>query len=243
MEKSKLWTSLSLAKNQFAAECIGCTPGKQFPAVFHQVTLSMAAPQGQPRVQQEQLLKCLPDVVLTWGMYVPNERFPKIFAFLMLGMSLMSKSLQQLQVVCASEVTFCFGALALTDLDLLSEGLYTSLVELHEVPVSLFLQSIEVPLTGYTNLWSTNSPSQFCITCRLAADALCPIIQDHVPWHTLKPVPEQTYICSPEVQGCNPDFCPTPFSEDPEPWHRMIAAAKVASNFHIPDLVCKHEAQ
>lgn len=49
-----------------------------------------------------------------------NCRFLKIFAFLLLGKSLLSESLQQLQTVQASEVTFHFSALALTDLDLLS---------------------------------------------------------------------------------------------------------------------------
>ena len=50
-------------------------------------------------------------------------------------------------------------------------------VELHEVPVSLFLQPVEVPLNGSMILWWISCSSQVCIVCKLAKGALCPIVQ------------------------------------------------------------------
>lgn len=77
--RKRFQTSLSLAKNPFAVECIRYTPGRQFPAVFHQVTLSMAAPQGQPKgAQHEQLLKGLPNIVLMWHKFPPMGTFVSI---------------------------------------------------------------------------------------------------------------------------------------------------------------------
>lgn len=75
----RFWTSLSLAKNPFAVECIRCTPGRQFPVLFHQVALSMATPQGQPKgAQHEQLLKGLPNIVLMWRKFPPTGTFVSI---------------------------------------------------------------------------------------------------------------------------------------------------------------------
>ncbi|GAB0185708.1 mitochondrial enolase superfamily member 1 [Grus japonensis] len=51
------------------------------------------------------------------------------------------------------------------------------LVELHEVPVSLFLQHVEVPLDGSTTLWHISHSSQHNVICRLAEGTFCPIIQ------------------------------------------------------------------
>lgn len=51
-----------------------------------------------------------------------------------------------------------------------------SYVELLEVPVSLFLQSVEVPLNGSMILWHI-SHSQVWIICKLAMETLFPIVQ------------------------------------------------------------------
>lgn len=48
--RQRFWTSLSLNKNPFAVGCFGCTPGRQVPALPHQVALPMAPPQDQPKV-------------------------------------------------------------------------------------------------------------------------------------------------------------------------------------------------
>lgn len=50
-------------------------------------------------------------------------------------------------------------------------------IELHEVPIRPFLQSVEVPLKSSTTLWSTKYSSQFCVTCRFSEDIFCPTIQ------------------------------------------------------------------
>ncbi|KAK4806786.1 hypothetical protein QYF61_005582 [Mycteria americana] len=51
------------------------------------------------------------------------------------------------------------------------------LVELHEVPVSPFLQLVEVPLDDSMTLWHISYSSHFCVTSKLAEGTLCPIIQ------------------------------------------------------------------
>ncbi|KAK4810833.1 hypothetical protein QYF61_008805 [Mycteria americana] len=51
------------------------------------------------------------------------------------------------------------------------------LVELHEVPVSPFLQSVQVPLDGSTTLWHISHSSQICVISKLAEGTLCLIIQ------------------------------------------------------------------
>ena len=56
------------------------------------------------------------------------------------------------------------------------------LVDLHEVPVSPFLQRDKVPLDGSTTLWRVSHFSQFGVINKLAAGTLCPIID---PWGTL----------------------------------------------------------
>ena len=48
---------------------------------------------------------------------------------------------------------------------------------LHEIPVSPFLQPVEVPLDGSMTLWCISRSSQFCVISKLAHGALCPIIQ------------------------------------------------------------------
>ncbi|KAK4826730.1 hypothetical protein QYF61_010983 [Mycteria americana] len=52
-----------------------------------------------------------------------------------------------------------------------------SLDELHEVPVSPFLQPVQVPLDVSTTLWCVSHSSQLCAISILAEDALCSIIQ------------------------------------------------------------------
>jgi len=51
------------------------------------------------------------------------------------------------------------------------------LVELQEVPVSPFLQPIEVPLDGSTTRWQVSNFSQFSVISILLDGVLCPIIQ------------------------------------------------------------------
>ncbi|KAK4818982.1 LOW QUALITY PROTEIN: hypothetical protein QYF61_022649 [Mycteria americana] len=50
------------------------------------------------------------------------------------------------------------------------------LVEVHEVPVSPFLQPVEVPLDGSMTLWCISHSSQFGVIRQLAEGTLCPII-------------------------------------------------------------------
>ncbi|KAK4826285.1 hypothetical protein QYF61_007132 [Mycteria americana] len=50
-------------------------------------------------------------------------------------------------------------------------------VELYEVPVSPFLQPVQVPLDGSTTLWHISHSPQFCVICKRAEGTLCPIIQ------------------------------------------------------------------
>ncbi|PKU43876.1 hypothetical protein llap_5807 [Limosa lapponica baueri] len=52
-----------------------------------------------------------------------------------------------------------------------------SLVKLHEVPASPFLQPVKAQLNGSVNLGCTIHSSQFWITSKLAAGTLFPIIQ------------------------------------------------------------------
>ncbi|GAB0181886.1 cAMP-dependent protein kinase inhibitor alpha [Grus japonensis] len=51
------------------------------------------------------------------------------------------------------------------------------LVELCEIPVSPFLQPVEVPLDGITAFWYIIHSFQFGVICKLAEGTLCPIIQ------------------------------------------------------------------
>ena len=50
------------------------------------------------------------------------------------------------------------------------------LVELHNVPVSPFLQHVEVPLNWSTTIWCISRSSQFCTICKLSDGALYPTI-------------------------------------------------------------------
>ena len=56
------------------------------------------------------------------------------------------------------------------------QDLALAFVELHEVPVSPFLQLVEVTLHGSTTLWCISDSSQFVIS-KLAEGILCLIIQ------------------------------------------------------------------
>jgi len=47
-------------------------------------------------------------------------------------------------------------------------------VELHEVPVSPFLQPVQAPLDGSTTLCCISSFSQFCAICKLAEGGPAP---------------------------------------------------------------------
>lgn len=51
------------------------------------------------------------------------------------------------------------------------------LTEFHEVPPSLFLQPLEVPLDGSMTICSISHFFQFCGICKLAKSILCSIIQ------------------------------------------------------------------
>lgn len=50
-----------------------------------------------------------------------------------------------------------------------------SLVELHEVPISPYLQPVNVPLEDSTTLWCISH--YFLVCVKLAEGTLCPIIQ------------------------------------------------------------------
>ena len=56
------------------------------------------------------------------------------------------------------------------------QGFGFPVVEVHEVPVSPFLQPDEVPLDGSTTLCYASHPSQSGVICKLAELTLCPII-------------------------------------------------------------------
>lgn len=58
-----------------------------------------------------------------------------------------------------------------------AQGFAFRFAELHEVPLYSLLQSIQVPLSHCTTTWPTKHSSQFCITYKLTAGALRPIIQ------------------------------------------------------------------
>lgn len=49
--------------------------------------------------------------------------------------------------------------------------------ELHEVPVSLFLQPVEVPQDGSMTIWHISHSSQFCIISKFPESTFSPIIQ------------------------------------------------------------------
>lgn len=46
---------------------------------------------------------------------------------------------------------------------------------------------------------------------------------------------ERLKVCSPEVQGCGPAFCPGPSSQEPELHQLTVTAAKAAPELHIPN--------
>ncbi|KAK4831796.1 hypothetical protein QYF61_019226 [Mycteria americana] len=52
---------------------------------------------------------------------------------------------------------------------------YTSLVELHEAPLSPSLQPVEVPLDASMTRWYISYSSHFGVICKLAKGTLCPI--------------------------------------------------------------------
>ncbi|KAK4827979.1 hypothetical protein QYF61_022681 [Mycteria americana] len=59
------------------------------------------------------------------------------------------------------------------------QNLAFSFTEVHKVPVSSFLQPVQVPLDGSTPLWPVTHSSQFCVICKLAEGTLCPIHPGH----------------------------------------------------------------
>lgn len=50
-------------------------------------------------------------------------------------------------------------------------------VELHDAPISSFLQSVKVPLKGNTTFCSIRHSSRFCMICMFSEDAFCPVVQ------------------------------------------------------------------
>jgi len=48
-------------------------------------------------------------------------------------------------------------------------------VELHEISVGPFLQSVQVHLKGNTLTWCIHT--EFCSSCKLAEGVLCPVTQ------------------------------------------------------------------
>ena len=80
------------------------------------------------------------------------------------------------------------------------------LVELQEVPVSLFLPPLPMPLNGSTTACCINHYSQFCIICRLAEGTLCPIVQ--VIYEDVKQCQSYYQPQSPLVNGFQLNFIP-----------------------------------
>ncbi|KAK4831516.1 hypothetical protein QYF61_018100 [Mycteria americana] len=89
------------------------------------------------------------------------------------------------------QVLFCKAALKLVDpqpvllpgiIPPQVQGFGLPFAELHKVPVSPFLQPVQVPLDGSMPICCTSCSSWFCIICKLAEWALCPntetIIED-----------------------------------------------------------------
>jgi len=57
------------------------------------------------------------------------------------------------------------------------QGFAFPLLRLHEIPRSPLRQAVKVPLNVSTTLRCIGHSLQFCISCELAKDALCPINQ------------------------------------------------------------------
>lgn len=51
-----------------------------------------------------------------------------------------------------------------------------TLVQLHELPICLLLDPIEVPLSGRTTTQCISHSSQFCIICKIAEVTVCAVI-------------------------------------------------------------------
>lgn len=49
-------------------------------------------------------------------------------------------------------------------------------VDICEVSASPLSQPVQVPLNGNTTFWCISHSSQFCVSCKLAEGALCPIV-------------------------------------------------------------------
>lgn len=77
----------------------------------------------------------------------------------------------------AFQVLWLKHALVLGVIPPQEQNLTSSLIELYKVPVSPFLQPVQGPLHGRPTLWCTSPSSHFCIFCKRAEDAPCPIIQ------------------------------------------------------------------
>lgn len=52
-----------------------------------------------------------------------------------------------------------------------------SLVELYAVPISLYLQLVQVPLEGSTALWHVSHCFLVCVTSKLAEGTVFPVTQ------------------------------------------------------------------
>lgn len=95
--------------------------------------------------------------------------------------------LAHLQVVHQNpQVLFCKAAFQLiSSQPVLVQGvvppqgldLAFAFVDLHDVPISPFLQPTQVPLNGSTTAWCIGHSSQFCVICQLAECGLWPIVQ------------------------------------------------------------------
>lgn len=59
-------------------------------------------------------------------------------------------------------------------------------------------------------------------------------LQERVSENSFKQTHEQSKVCICEVQGCDPAFCLTPFSQYPEFHYPMAAAVKATSRLNIP---------
>jgi len=83
---------------------------------------------------------------------------------------LSTSSLQSYSPVCWPQQVLVHGAILCQ-----VHSLAFFFVELHEISCGPFLQPVQVPLTGSTFIWFISHFSHFCIICRRAVDALCPI--------------------------------------------------------------------
>jgi len=101
------------------------------------------------------------------------------------------------------------------------QDLALHLGELHEISLSLILQPVQVPVNGSTTSWCTRHPSQFCIICEAAEDALHFSIQDE---EVKQYWPQYPPLWSPLVTYLQTDF--VPLVTTLQAWQKAIRLGK-----------------